>query len=421
MTNNGRHQRRRLRAPAAAISCFLAFALACSAVPVSAQRTVDLTFAPGGHDAVVVSLPDGTIAFSANANTPLVPASILKLLTALVAIESLGPDYRFPTDFTLTADNRLQVKGYGDPLFVSEVMDDAAAQVAEELAARRRPCLSGILLDNSYFAEPLVIPGVSDSDNPYDAPNGALCVNFNTVFFTRNPRTGQLESAEPQTPLLPFAVERIRKNAAATDRVVLSHHENDVTRYAGHLLRFFIESHGCPVSGDVVLSSAVLPPGDFHWRHHSPYPVTAVIGRMMAYSNNFIANQLLIASAAAVYGPPGNLDNGARRAAAFAREKLGLTQFNLVEGSGISRANRISAADMHRVLTAFFPYRHLLRQDGADAYKTGTLTGINTRAGYLTVNGKPYGYVVMLNSGTRRMDAVFQAVKRLVVKLAGTG
>ena len=421
MTKNGRRQQRRGRVPATAIGCLLAILLVCGAVPVSAQRTTGLTFAPGGQDAVVISLPDGTIAFSANADTPLVPASTLKLLTALVAIDALGPDYRFPTDFTLTADNRLLVKGYGDPLFVSEVMEDAAARLTEKLSASRHQRLSGILLDNSYFAEPLEIPGVSDSNNPYDAPNGALCANFNTVFFTRNARTGRLESAEAQTPLLPFAVERIRHNAAATDRVVLSHHENDVTRYAGHLLRFFIQSHGCPVSGGIDLSSTLPSPGVFHWRYHSPYTVTAVIARMMAYSNNFVANQLLIASAAAVSGPPGNLKNGARQAMVFAREKLELRHINLVEGSGISRANRVTAADMHRVLKAFFPYRHLLRKDGADAYKTGTLTGIHTRMGYLTVNGKSYGYVVMLNSGTRRMDVVLQKVRRFVGNLAAAG
>jgi len=41
----------------------------------------------------------------------------------------------------------------------------------------------------------------------------------------------------------------------------------------------------------------------------------------------------------------------------------------------------------------------LLRQQGRDFYKTGTLNGINTRAGYITShNGGRYRYVVMLNT-----------------------
>ncbi|MFH1984505.1 MAG: D-alanyl-D-alanine carboxypeptidase [Pseudomonadota bacterium] len=380
-----------------------------------------IDFPQGGKDAVVISLPDGAIAFSANADTALVPASILKLLTALVAIDTLGTGYRFPTDFSTTEDGRLLVKGYGDPLFISEAIDVAAMQLVKLLPSGRRPCLSGISLDKSYFVEPLLIPGVNDTDNPYDAPNGALCANFNTVFFTRNPLNGRLETAEPQTPLLPFAEERIGRYAEVTDRVVLSHHENDATRYAGHLLRFFLESHGCNVSGNVdIVPKTPPPPADFAWRFSSPYTVTMIIQRMMTYSNNFMANQLLIASAAAAYGPPGNLAQGARLARAFADKNLGLKRLVLVEGSGISRDNRISAADMHRVLGAFYRYRHLLRKDGDDAFKTGTLDGIRTRAGYFTVDGKDYGYVVMLNSDTRRMDAVMQAVRRHIRGLAAT-
>ncbi len=46
--------------------------------------------------------------------------------------------------------------------------------------------LNNLILDDSYFA-PFTVPGVSDSLKPYDAANGALSVNFNTLCFKETP------------------------------------------------------------------------------------------------------------------------------------------------------------------------------------------------------------------------------------------
>jgi D-alanyl-D-alanine carboxypeptidase/D-alanyl-D-alanine-endopeptidase (penicillin-binding protein 4) len=271
---------------------------AVAPLAAAVELPADLRFPEGGGDALVITAPDGTVMAAANDTALLVPASIIKLLTALVALDSLGPDYRFPTDFAKTEDNRLLVRGYGDPLFISEVIDDAAKRIAEKYRSPGGRCLSGILIDAGYFADPLIIPGVSDTANPYDAPNGALCANFNTVFFRRNSATGKLESAEPQTPLLPFAAARVQSSPVAADRVVLSHRGDEATRYAGLLLKHFIQKHGCTVAGGVDRAPAPGSPAVTPWRFHAPFPLTAVIQRMMAYSNNFIANQILIAAAA---------------------------------------------------------------------------------------------------------------------------
>jgi D-alanyl-D-alanine carboxypeptidase/D-alanyl-D-alanine-endopeptidase (penicillin-binding protein 4) len=54
---------------------------------------------------------------------------------------------------------------------------------------------------------------------------------------------------------------------------------------------------------------------------------------------------------------------------------------------------------MMRVLNHFDSHRDLLRQEGRDYYKTGTLYGINTRAGYIASRfGGFYRYVVMINT-----------------------
>ena len=155
----------------------------------------------GPRDALLVTDANGLVLAAHNPDKVLVPASTLKVVTALAARHYLGADFRFQTDFLLDADNNLVIQGYGDPLLVSEVLADIARNLHERL---NNP-INAILLDDGYFRKPLVIPGVSTTNNPYDAPNGALCVNFNTVNFKT--RQGKIVSAEPQTPLLPMAKE----------------------------------------------------------------------------------------------------------------------------------------------------------------------------------------------------------------------
>jgi D-alanyl-D-alanine carboxypeptidase/D-alanyl-D-alanine-endopeptidase (penicillin-binding protein 4) len=137
------------------------------------------------QDALLVASPEGKIIYSKNETRKFVPASTLKVLTGLAAIHHLGESYRFHTEFYQDHNQNLKVKGYGDPLLISEVWQEIAQALASRLQS-----VNDLVLDDAYFADE-TIPGVGSSTNPYDAPNGALCANFNTVFFKlddKNPR-----------------------------------------------------------------------------------------------------------------------------------------------------------------------------------------------------------------------------------------
>lgn len=77
----------------------------------------------GTWGVVVTSLSRGDTLFSRNADTLLVPASTLKLYTAALAFDRLGPGHQFTTDIlrtgTVTADGTLSgsliLRGGGDP------------------------------------------------------------------------------------------------------------------------------------------------------------------------------------------------------------------------------------------------------------------------------------------------------------------
>ena len=367
----------------------------------------DLESLLGPKDAVMAADPAGKVLLEKNVEQPLVPASILKIFTSLAAIHRLGLEYRFATEFYLDRWNNLIIKGYGDPLLVSEAVEEIA-----EVIAGKTGRLNDILLDDSHFAQPLEIPGVSSSARPYDAPNGALCVNFNTVFFKKESHA--FVSAEPQTPLLPIALDRVRSSGLSSGRIVLSHEKSLVTLYAGGLFEHFLRQAGVEVSGKVRLA-AVGPGMQLIYRHLSPFTLQDVIAKMLHYSNNFTANQVLITAGVEIFGSPGTLEKGVAAARAYARTALDLKHLRISEGSGISRHNQMSANDMGKVLEAFSPYHALLRNEGRRYYKTGTLRGISTRAGYLeSKKGGLHRFVVMINTPGKSADQVSRRLFALV-------
>jgi D-alanyl-D-alanine carboxypeptidase/D-alanyl-D-alanine-endopeptidase (penicillin-binding protein 4) len=367
------------------------------------------------NDACMLLAPNGQEIVSVHGDTPLVPASTLKIFTSLVGLHYLGADYRFPTEIYLNDEGDLTVKGFGDPFLISEVLQQLAVEIRERLPDGISS-IRDIVLDDTYFTSPLTIPGVSDSSEPYDAPNGALCANFNTISFERQ-KDGSYASGEEQTPLLPAVLDRVRKSGLKAGRIPLSHDREETTGYTGHLLAWFLKENGITMNGSIRFASVNNSRDRLLLTFQSPYSLSEVITALLEYSNNFMANQILIAAGVRAYGAPGNLEKGVRAATEYAQEHLGLKNLNIKEGSGISRKNRTTARTMLTVLNAFAPYRSLLRHEDHVYYKTGTLKGIATRAGYLMDDqGNGYPFVVMLNSSEENMGKVMELLGQKVVK-----
>ncbi len=376
-----------------------------------ATRTEVITSLIGANDSLLVVDPDGHTLISKNEAQKLIPASILKIFTSLAAIHYLGPEHRYRTEFFIGNNSDLKIKGFGDPLLISEIVREIARLLAALLGPSTR--INDLIVDDSYFNQPLTIPGISLSSQPYDAPNGALCVNFNTVFYKRT-QSGYV-SAESQTPLLPFAEKKIGNRNLKAGRIVLSHVENENTVYAGKLFEYFLKQEGVQLSGNVKIGKVNYTHDRLIFRYTSRFSLTQIISKLLEHSNNFTTNQLLISAGIEAFGPPGNLAKGVEAAVAYASNELAIDDMTIFEGSGISRQNRVSALEMMRVLEAFEPNFVLLRQLGRDFYKTGTLHGISTRAGYITSqNGGRYRYVVMINTRGKSTQPIMRQLLQLL-------
>ncbi len=378
-------------------------------VPAScmAMNDIDARLDPLVANGSVALEKDGSLLVSRNLDIPLVPASILKIATALAALELLGPEHSFQTFFYVTPENDLLIRGTGDPFLVSEHVANAARQLKKKGVDRVR----SILVDDSFFALSGPASGAGSSDNPYDASNSALAVNFNTVAIIRS-SADTVASAEPQTPDLPLMRELALPPAPGEYRINVTANEKYGPgmglRYAGELFRALLLAQGVEVSGEISRGRAQA--GDVPVHVHQSPPLSAMIPAFMRYSNNFIANQLFLVSGARVYGGPATWDKGRRAVNGFFQEKLGFCpeSFHMEEGSGLSRKNRVTARTMLELLAAFEKYSSLLPAEKGLRIKSGTLAGVFSYAGYLEKNNRMHRVVIILNQKKNTRDAILE-------------
>lgn len=323
---------------------------------------------------------------------PMIPASTMKLVTALAAIEHWGLEHRFTTDFYLTEDGWLWVAGAGDPYLVSEELE----RIASALVRARIGPLTGIGIDDGLYAQDLRIPGRAASDNPYDAPVTALAVNFNTLHVKA--AGGRVTSGEPQTPLTPLARELGGRLGPGAHRINLKERELAL-RYAGELLAAKLEAAGVAVGERVRI--AARPSGAKRvLTYRNSRDLRAVLAPMLEYSNNFIANQIFLMLA----GDPGaaglDMPRAQRALTRWAVERFGWRDFRIEDGAGLSRGNRLSARQLADVVEAFAGHRDLLpEQPGQRAVraKTGTLTGVSAYAGSIRRDDGWANFVLLIN------------------------
>ncbi len=204
---------------------------------------------------VLVMDAKGNELVAQNTDEPFVPASVTKIVTAWLAMEVLGGDYRFKTRFYLDDKRVLYVRGGGDPFLISE---ELAPLATELVAAVGKEPITGIVLDASYYPSNLRIPGIEDTDEAYNALNSALAVNFNTINAVRS--GNKVRSAEKQTPITPLAITQFRlRGPNGRGRISLSQDPTVSLQYAGELIAAFIERAGGSVKGKI--STGTVPEG----------------------------------------------------------------------------------------------------------------------------------------------------------------
>ncbi len=318
-------------------------------------------------------------------NEPRNPASTIKLLTTLVALDILGPAYRWKTDvFALGEiqgdylDGDLLLKGYGDPFLVTE----RVWQLLREIQfAGIREIGGDLLIDDSYFDVGDYDPAAFDKQplRAYNVAPNALLMNFkvvrywfepdhalNTVTIRLDPQLDNL-SVENRLGLTSGRCRGYQRGITistnelvdevtfsgkfpngckryAMDRAALSHNE-----FVYGLFRsLWRESDGKFSGGwdNVVAESEAEPLVSFE-----SLPLSEMIARVNKHSNNVMARQLLYTLSAEVNGQPGTEVGGRQVIANWLTEnQLESCKLALDNGAGLSRNARITAAEMGSLL-----------------------------------------------------------------------
>jgi serine-type D-Ala-D-Ala carboxypeptidase/endopeptidase (penicillin-binding protein 4) len=353
-------------------------ALALLLLPAPALAGVmDKIAALAPQGVVLVMDAQGAELAAQNADEPFVPASVAKIVTAWLALEALGGDYRFQTRFYLDDKRLLYVRGGGDPFLISEELASLAAGL---VAAIGKAPITGIVLDASYYPSNLRIPGIEDTNEAYNAPNSALAVNFNTVSAMRS--GAKVRSGENQTPITPLAITQFRaRGHNGNGRISLSQDPTVSLHYAGELIAAFIERAGGSVKGNI--SPGTVPRGlEPVYVHRQSRTLSEILVELLRASNNYIANQVFLEIGGHRLGGPVSIEKSLQVANEMLAAHSLAASIHLEEGSGISRDNRFTARGLAKVLELFAPHAGLLHGHDGGMNKTGTMEGVNTLAGY---------------------------------------
>jgi len=418
---------------------------------------------------------------TAGAERAMNPASTIKLLTTYAALDLLGPAYLWTTeayaagalkDGVLSGD--LVIKGQGDPKLTLENF----WLLLRGLRGRGvREIRGDLVLDRGYFT-------VEDFDSsrfddqptrPYNTGPDALLVNFKAVRlqFIPDPEARAVRIvAEPALPQVQIAnnlafdasgpcgdwVGKLKLDAqgnATTARLAFNGvfpascgervRNFSVLGHAQYTLALFRElwrELGGTLTG-TVRDGVAGADARLIVTVQSP-TLSEIVRDINKFSNNVMARQLFLTLGAAGAGAPATADKSGRVIRQWLAGKgLSFPELVLENGSGLSRAERISARSLGQLLLAAFrsPVMPELiaslpvaavdgtmkkRLSGADVagqahIKTGLLSGVRAIAGYvLDSAGRRVVVVLFVNhANAGNTQAVQDALLRWIYHRGG--
>jgi len=203
--------------------------------------------------AALFDLHTEELVFAENYNKSIIPASNQKLLTTAVALEVLGSDYRFQTQFYLdareiardTVRGDLYIQGKGDPSFTGRFHDDKNSMdlmedlIEEVFVANRIKALDGeIVVDAGYFCERSVEGTWENEDLSYWYAVAADSLNFNENIVTYEISVSSNEevelSWEPDFEYLTFE-KQITTNEDQSTRISYERDDANVVHIEGNI------------------------------------------------------------------------------------------------------------------------------------------------------------------------------------------
>lgn len=451
------------------------------ALPAPVQAALQSQGLPAQSLSVVVMARDGGPARLAwNTDTSRAPASTIKLVTTLVALEQLGPAYRWTTEFLAEAapvdgvlGGPLYVRSDGDPDFTAERLEAAL----RELRAIGVHTLDGdLVLDRRVFepARPERVATAFDDtpDAYYNLVPDALLLNGNLLFLQLRSDTRQVQATVVAPAVAGLRIDTsglqlvdapcTQAGAGWQPPVAVDEGRDTVLRLQGRFPRdctarlqtISLERNrywqvvagglwqqlGGRWAGRV--RDGAVPAGAVSLLQRRSDPLADIVRRANKASDNAMARLLYLSlGAQRLQGLGGPTAPAAAEVvrAWFARRGLSAAGLEIHNGSGLSRDERMTAAQLAEVLRAgsdsdWAPefesslpiagldgtMRRRLRDSealGRARLKSGGLRDVLGVAGYVRDRARQNWIVVVLvnDPGAQRARPVLDAVIEWVV------
>jgi D-alanyl-D-alanine carboxypeptidase/D-alanyl-D-alanine-endopeptidase (penicillin-binding protein 4) len=285
---------------------------------------------------------------------PLIPASNLKLLTALAALEVLGPDHRLATEVRGrlgpggVVEGDLWLVGGGDPLL-------ATGDYVATLERQPRPFTDlGELARRVRAAGVTAVQGgVRGDESRYDTER--YLPTWKPTYRSRN-------------EVGPMSALTVNGNFAAWRPALVA--AERPARSAAAVFTGLLRDAGVSVAGEP--GEGTAPPGLPTLARLESLPVAAIVGEMLRESDN-LAAELLLKEIGRTRLGQGTTAAGARVVGeVLAARGVPLDGVVLRDGSGLDRGDRATCAALMATLAAAGPTGPVA--DGlAVAGRTGTL------------------------------------------------
>lgn len=372
----------------------------------------------------VVDVATGERLYGRGDDTPTLPASTNKLVTAVAVLATRGPTYRIPTRAVAGDEpGEVVLVGGGDPaLAINGTGSYAGAARLDQLAAQVKEALGNtaptkVTVDSSLFSGAVYGPWDADiAHNGYAGPTVALMTDG-----------ARVDPKKVKSPSQRYTQPDIAAGKA------------------------FAKALGLSSAAVSAVSKSTAPSGGQQLGEVESIPIGRLVEFMLSESDNVVA-EMLARQVALAKGQPASYA-GAAAATKSVLTELGLpeSEMEIFDGSGFSRKDRLTpslltdllrlAADVaHPELNGLFAglpvagwsgtlqERYREKEAGSQAgagyvrAKTGTLAGVNAIAGIVVdADGRPLAFAVMADAVPASQTTAQNALDRVAAKLATCG
>ncbi|MTH79666.1 D-alanyl-D-alanine carboxypeptidase/D-alanyl-D-alanine endopeptidase [Paracoccus aestuariivivens] len=407
-----------------------AIAIAPAAPPLVFDAEAAITAAKLGAEVsfAVIDPASGQVIASRHENSAMAPASTLKIVTSLYALEKLGADHRFVTRVWRSGDT-LILAGGGDPLLDTDGLAKLAAATAENWQG---PAPTKFQVWGGALPQIDRLSATQDEHLPYNPSLSGMILNFNRVHLgwrqgkmsleargaKQSPRayTVTIGAADRRAPLFTYdgsgkkeawTISRGAIAKSGSRWLPVRHPE----LYAGDVFQTLCRAKGLILPSAEV--ATVAPSGTEITKLESE-SLTTIVRGMLKYSTNLTAEVIGIAASGA-----STPESSAKAMQEWLRGLLPNEQFVFHDHSGLSAENRLTAMSLARLVADQGRRRGLqevlkhipLRDEKGKSKqspievlaKTGTLNFVSNLSGYAqTPDGRAVAFAILTGDEARR-------------------